>query len=246
MIKFLRNIRKKIITENNSVIKNTNYIKYAFGEIILVMVGILLALQVNNWNEARKATAIELDILNEVRNGLKTDLADVEYNLNAQQNSLKSQQIIINWLESNKPFSDSLSQHMEKIHYGTFFQSNESPYQTLKQLGMRTITNDSLRNQITSLYDLHYQQYNKYNDLYEEFTIQLISEGANDLNKVDYFGTNTKPINDEFFRHNNRYKFYLKTITDFNEIIVNQTIPNIIDNIKKTTKMIDEEIKTRS
>jgi len=50
MIKFFRNIRQKLLSEG----KTTNYIKYAIGEIVLVMIGILLALQVNNWNENRK------------------------------------------------------------------------------------------------------------------------------------------------------------------------------------------------
>lgn len=50
MIKFFRHIRKSLIEQN----KMGKYFKYAVGEIILVMVGILLALQVNNWNEGRK------------------------------------------------------------------------------------------------------------------------------------------------------------------------------------------------
>lgn len=52
MIKLFRKIRQNLIMEN----KNSKYIKYAFGEIILVMIGILLALQVNNWNEKRKVS----------------------------------------------------------------------------------------------------------------------------------------------------------------------------------------------
>ena len=51
MIKFLRRIRQKLITEN----KFSKYLLYAVGQILLVMVGILLALQVNNWNEDRKS-----------------------------------------------------------------------------------------------------------------------------------------------------------------------------------------------
>jgi len=49
MIKLFRNIRKKIITENSSVNRNTNYFKYAIGEIFLVVIGILIALNINNW-----------------------------------------------------------------------------------------------------------------------------------------------------------------------------------------------------
>ena len=50
MIKFFRHIRQNLIMEN----KTRKYLKYAVGEIVLVVIGILIALQVNNWNENRK------------------------------------------------------------------------------------------------------------------------------------------------------------------------------------------------
>ena len=50
MINFFRKIRKQLADQN----KPLKYFSYAFGEIVLVMIGILLALQVNNWNEERK------------------------------------------------------------------------------------------------------------------------------------------------------------------------------------------------
>ena len=52
MLNIFRNIRRKLATENKFV----QYSRYAIGEIVLVMIGILLALQVNNWNEERKQT----------------------------------------------------------------------------------------------------------------------------------------------------------------------------------------------
>lgn len=50
MIKFFRNIRKSLLNEG----KTSKYFKYAIGEIVLVVIGILIALQINNWNESRK------------------------------------------------------------------------------------------------------------------------------------------------------------------------------------------------
>ncbi len=50
MINFFRKIRKQLLTEN----KFSKYLLYAIGEIALVMIGILLALQVNDWNENKK------------------------------------------------------------------------------------------------------------------------------------------------------------------------------------------------
>ncbi|GAA4280352.1 DUF6090 family protein [Gaetbulibacter aestuarii] len=59
MIKFFRNIRQKLLREN----KTMSYLKYATGEIILVVIGILIALQVNNWNEHQKEKATEQKVL---------------------------------------------------------------------------------------------------------------------------------------------------------------------------------------
>jgi hypothetical protein len=59
MIKFFRRIRQQLLGED----KTGKYLKYALGEILLVMIGILLALQVNNWNEERKDRVEEIIIL---------------------------------------------------------------------------------------------------------------------------------------------------------------------------------------
>ena len=54
MIKFFRKIRQKLISEN----KFSKYLIYAIGEIVLVVIGILIALQINNWNEQRKSNQL--------------------------------------------------------------------------------------------------------------------------------------------------------------------------------------------
>ena len=62
MIKFFRKIRQNLIMEN----KTGKYFKYAIGEIFLVVIGILIALQINNWNEGRKSSQLELKILKDL------------------------------------------------------------------------------------------------------------------------------------------------------------------------------------
>jgi hypothetical protein len=62
MIKFFRHIRQSLIMENlptGQAGKISKYIKYVIGEIILVVIGILIALQITNWNEALKIKASE-------------------------------------------------------------------------------------------------------------------------------------------------------------------------------------------
>jgi hypothetical protein len=71
MIKFFRHIRQRLLTEN----KFSKYLLYAIGEIFLVVVGILIALQINNWNELRKTHLQDLEFLNNLKVELSIDIA---------------------------------------------------------------------------------------------------------------------------------------------------------------------------
>jgi hypothetical protein len=62
MMRFFRNIRQRLLSKNNV----KKYLLYAVGEIFLVMIGILLALQVNNLNEERKNKALERAYLSDI------------------------------------------------------------------------------------------------------------------------------------------------------------------------------------
>lgn len=69
MIKFFRKIRQNLLSEG----KTGKYLKYAVGEIILVVIGILLALQLNNWNEQRKLKVQEVELLNYALENIERD-----------------------------------------------------------------------------------------------------------------------------------------------------------------------------
>ncbi len=74
MIKFFRKIRQNLLTEN----KFGKYLTYAIGEIILVVIGILIALSINNWNENQKKKK-QLDaIYTTIEQNLKTDLENIK------------------------------------------------------------------------------------------------------------------------------------------------------------------------
>jgi hypothetical protein len=78
MIKFFRKIRQKSLTEN----KFSKYLIYAIGEIVLVVIGILIALQINNWNELQKKS----NLRNEYMTSLKVDLTKDTIQLNDRVN----------------------------------------------------------------------------------------------------------------------------------------------------------------
>ena len=84
MIKFFRHIRRSLIQEN----KMGKYFKYAIGEIILVVIGILIALQINNWNEERKERVQEQELLTQLQSEFKSNLEQLD-----QKTALRNQMI---------------------------------------------------------------------------------------------------------------------------------------------------------
>src|SRR6056297_1458993 len=85
MITLFRRIRQKLIESGNI----TKYLLYAIGEILLVVIGILIALQVNNWNEQRKEQAIADDLRAGILSDLQQDLATIDAALEQNEVSIR-------------------------------------------------------------------------------------------------------------------------------------------------------------
>ncbi len=152
MIKFFRKIRQNLLLEG----KTGKYFKYAIGEIILVVIGILIALQINNWNNNNQLKKLETKYLTEIRNNLKSDLPDINFNIDFNESRLKSNEIILQYLNREIDYSDSLKFHFGNLIFTTRTLPNTSAYENLKSRGLEIITNDTLRLNITSLYSFLY------------------------------------------------------------------------------------------
>jgi len=101
MIKFFRKIRQILLTEN----KFSKYILYAIGEIALVMIGILLALQVNNSNEQRKSKVQEIEILKGIKQDLVNDTTDISYNVRGYEFYIELDSLILSHFYHKKKFN---------------------------------------------------------------------------------------------------------------------------------------------
>jgi len=152
MFKVLRKLRRQLF--RNRKLQST--LGYGIGEIFLVVIGILLALQVNNWNEARLEKESEIENLIEIRTGLIGDLGDLIENTEVHQYAAQSCQILIQNLEQNLPYHDSLDIHFGQLATLTFFNSRSGAYEALKEKGLELIKNKTLRAKIIQLYDFSY------------------------------------------------------------------------------------------
>ncbi len=170
MIKFFRKIRQKLLSEN----KFSKYLLYAIGEIILVVIGILIALQINNWNETQKQIDKEIILLTEVKANLQEDLIDFEFNIEHNNKRIKYNEVIRRVIEERLPYNDTLKTYFGNI-FGNFqLSENTSAWENLKSIGLDLISSDSLRNNLSHLYS------NKYNYL------ENLEKGFDDKYLWDY------------------------------------------------------------
>ena len=118
MIKFFRKIRYKLMEQN----KTGRYFKYAIGEIILVVIGILIALQINNWNENRKDRSQETVVLEQLLADFESNLEQLDQKISMREDFANSAKQLINYIDIPSLASqDSVDKHIGKtLPYDTF------------------------------------------------------------------------------------------------------------------------------
>ncbi|NNK17563.1 MAG: hypothetical protein HKP49_00260, partial [Maribacter sp.] len=152
MIKFFRKIRQQLLTEN----KFSKYLLYAIGEIVLVVIGILIALSINNWNERKKAKVIEKELLQQFHAELNLDIEQIENTIKVYQKINNSCIILIEQIKNRKVYNDSLNFHFAAWNDYNHFTLNSGAISNLSSRGVEIISNPDLRNNILKLYNQTY------------------------------------------------------------------------------------------
>ena len=135
MIKFFRKIRQNLLSEG----KTGKYFKYAIGEIILVVIGILIALQISNWKESSNINILSKTYLQNIKKDLVADTTTFQAGINRFKKSLKVQDDLLNIEKVNALSIDSLfnviaietvfhSARIYKINNSTFLKLTNSGF----------------------------------------------------------------------------------------------------------------------
>ncbi len=176
MIKFFRKIRYNLMEQN----KTGKYFKYALGEIVLVVIGILIALSINNWNEKRKEQNLEIRYIIELRSDLQKDSIAIANMITISNEQVRSKALLLKFLDDETDYelesafveiyqkfnyvpesvADSIVYHFNqqwRPHYN--FAANKTTFDEMTSTGnIGVISNRSLRLLILETfngYELH-------------------------------------------------------------------------------------------
>ena len=187
MIKFFRKIRQKLLTEN----KFSKYLIYAIGEIVLVVIGILIALSINNWNENRKQKIITSEYIE----NLKSDIVQDTIGLNNLIQTGKDQvKIIENFkaylLKSDDPIPIKVDSALNlKVVFYTYFPINQT-YLDIQYSGNSKLLSQNQRNVLTDLFN----QQNKIQKVNESLINSATVELRNRNKYMDAYGLTNKVL----------------------------------------------------
>jgi hypothetical protein len=183
MIKFLRKIRQKLLTEN----KFSKYLLYAVGEILLVVIGILIALSINNWNDTRKDRIAEKALYRTLIKSIESDLEDVRAKSMILDTALAAQRIFI-----TESFAEVNSKFTEEEIYRMIWQVSNTSYSFVPNVSLYTkisqnqqidlIQSDALQKKVIDLFEVHYWEYKDLDTTLERLAQEgLISKFFGDI-----------------------------------------------------------------
>ena len=261
MIKFFRKIRYDLMEKN----KTGKYFKYAVGEIILVVIGILIALQVNDWSQNRKLKSLEIEILNDFKSSLEIDIINFNRIIKNGNSSKNSMDIILAHLEDDLPYSDSLKIHFYNITNTWTTEINSSVFESLKSEGLPLISNKELRIEIVRLYDNlskgQKERSDRYRDLIDEASANILITRFDELwksnyeawsNKNSYADTDVKaenlkgemiPLDYEKLKVDQEFLYFLKSLKNRQFWLLRHENNSVLKAIKNVLEEINIELE---
>jgi len=129
----------------------------AVFEVILIIMGVWLALQLDNWNEARKEASFELKILQGIHEDLKSNAEKLLQSIESDVDLIEGNQYLLGVVrDPSSVYSEDLDELFGSINRYEVFYPQRLSYETLKQRGLEVVRNEALRSEIINLYDYSY------------------------------------------------------------------------------------------
>jgi hypothetical protein len=148
MIKFFRKIRQNLLMEN----KTGKYFKYAIGEIILVVIGILIALQINNANENRKTNNIKHNYYNQIVVDLNKEIENINSRIIFLDSCITTSDRYFKYTETPNLETIQIFEELSKVEFSfRYLAFNTNTIQTLESTGDVKLMPEKIRNSLIEL-----------------------------------------------------------------------------------------------
>ena len=209
MIIFFRKIRQQLLTEN----KFSKYLLYAIGEIVLVVIGILIALQLNTWRMEKKDWQIEKTLLKNIKKDLGNDIQGFrrvkKFNISQNETCIRLLEYII---DESKPLEDTIQfvNDFQRLVFFSIPNSNKTSYDLAINTGyLNNISSDSLVNELSNYYnniflDLHFTDTGRFINIYNENNLMqnypmfsklaMTSDGQGGKYALERYRNDNRPI----------------------------------------------------
>ena len=242
-------MRRRLLADK----KFGKYLLYAIGEVLILVIGIFFALQVNRWDQQRLNKTVEISILKAFKAELEEDLKSIQNeDLPVLKEVLVSSDIIANHIEKDLPYNDSLAYHFVASFYTTHIIYNNGAISTLRSVGVNTISNEKIRNQIIYLYDEHFDfmdyhgvEQNNYCTHIKNFILNSRFDQVNfyddPLTEEEYDGKMI-PLDFEGLKNDSEYLFHLKSYKNLTRYYLERFLETESD-ISLVISNIDKELK---
>jgi Family of unknown function (DUF6090) len=242
MIKFFRHIRKEQMEKN----KTGKYFKYAIGEIILVVIGILIALSINNWNEERKSFQKGHEILADIRGNVESNTIQFQNDIEIIREVINSIDIILKNIKVTKIYNDSLDKHFRRVTYWETSRWKSSGYKAIISHGVEIIESKELREAIIDLYEISYPEIAEYTRIAEDMNASLTPKIIEFIERESipskkFFELKSKPFDYQEVVDSRMFRSILSFLRSSREIDI-QTRNSAIEKNEELIELIDKEL----
>lgn len=226
---------------------------YAIGEIVLVVIGILIAVSINNWNQRKKEAEVEKEILQQIKQDLLLSVKDIESNIDWFDQAIESSHLILEHMDRGAPYADSIGEHFTKAFPWVILVIDLGGYESVKSEGIDILRNDTIKNQVINLLEGRLYYHRQFENIISKQSEHIFREVGNKYFKSYakgwertkdqiYLGI-TEPHDYQLLRIDHEFRFFVETqialLTAF-QIGSNYRMRNAMGSI---IEQIDNEVK---
>lgn len=237
MLRIFNTVRQQLVREGQL----GRYIGYALGEVVLIVIGILIALQIDEWANDRSERRFEQKTLSQIRINLQADHEELSEIL---RNRREAAQSIDNILAIEDPDNsdDNLTLWLSDVMQFDRFHSLTSAYEVLRSRGLDIVRNDVLRTTLGIYYDSWAREIQQHNlDIETGFMNHWIPVIIDDIEDFDW-GVVAKPYDATALLSDRRFLNTLKVEQDNHEGAA-EHLENMIRINEQLQSLIDAELQ---